>query len=230
MGMDQSEPTERGQQGNGTATGLAGPRMGGGLYAYDWRTLVRSIRIGLSACGLGLLLATSAAAQAPRCDYGTAHPGAPAELSQFAFLIGDFDITSHAWRGGAWTPPRPGPHARWNGWYGLGGMAIYDEWYDPNPGEDPNAPRGVNVRMYDSDAGQWKMMWMDTGGLRPQDLRAEMRDGKLTMWQEYPDRPNFLAKFTTVDADHWYRVSYTRDEQGEWVKQFKLAASRIPCS
>ena len=183
--------------------------------------------VGVLAC-LGWM-AAPIAAQAARCDYGTPHPNAPSELSQFSFLVGEFDITSHAWTTNGWTPPRPGPHAQWNGRYGLGGMAILDEWYDPNPTEDPNAPRGINVRMYDAEAEQWSMMWMATGPYTVQDLKAEMRDGKLTMWQVYPDRPNFLADFTVVDADHWHRISYTPGENGEWVPQFKLAATRIPC-
>ena len=172
---------------------------------------------------------TEPAIAPPRCDYGAPHPNAPAELSQFAFLIGDYDITGHAWTGTGWTPPRPGPHSRWNGWYGLGGMAIYDEWYSPDPGIDPDAPRGINVRFYDSKTSKWKMMWIATGAGQVQDLRAEMRDGKLTMWQVYPDRPDFLADFTVVDEDHWYRTGYGKDEQGEWVPQFKLTATRIPC-
>jgi len=108
-------------------------------------------------------------------------------------------------------------------------MAIVDEWYDPNPEEDPEAPRGVNVRMYDPDASQWKMMWIATGGLQVQDLRAEVREGKLTMWQVYPERPGFLADFTVEDDDHWHRISYVKDDLGAWVPQFKLAASRTPC-
>ena len=166
----------------------------------------------------------------PRCDYGAAHPTVPPQFAQFEFLVGDFEITSHAWTGDGWTPPRPGARARWNGWYGLGGMAIYDEWFDPDPGLDPDAPRGVNVRFFDTESSQWKMMWIASGAAQVQDLRAEMRDGKLTMWQVYPERPGFLADFTVEDEDHWYRVSYTKDEQGEWAPQFKLAATRIPCS
>jgi hypothetical protein len=34
------------------------------------------------------------------------------------------------------------------------------------------------------------MMWIATGDLPVQDLWAEMREGKLTRWQIYPDRPN----------------------------------------
>ena len=169
-------------------------------------------------------------AQQARCDYGRPHPDAPAEFAQFAFLVGDFDITSHAWTGQGWTPPRPGPHARWNGYYGLGGMAIYDEWFDPDPATDPRSPRCVNVRMYDPQDSMWKMMWVATGTVQVQDLRAELREGKLTMWQVYPDRPNFLADFTVDDEDHWYRVSYLPDGEGGWLPQFKLRATRIPCS
>lgn len=90
----------------------------------------------------------------PSCNYGTPHPDAPEELAQFDFLIGDYAITAHAWRNGAWTPPRPGPAPRWNGYYTLGGMAIADEWFDPDPGLDPNSGRDINVRMWDPDEGE----------------------------------------------------------------------------
>ncbi len=159
-----------------------------------------------------------------------AHADAPPELAQFQFLIGDYSIDAHAWLGEAWSPPRQVEYpARWNGWYGLGGMAIYDEWYSVDPAHDPKTQRGVNVRMFDPDTQQWKMMWIATGTLQTQDLRAEMREGKLTMWQVYPERPDFLAEFEVIDDDHWYRVSYTKGDDGEWVPQFKLSASRIPC-
>ena len=179
----------------------------------------------LALFGLGPGLA----AQTGQCELGEPHPDAPAELGQFAFLIGDFEITSHRWMGEDWSPPRPGPRARWRGWYGLGGMAIYDEWYDPDPEEDPSAPRGVNVRMFDTDSEEWRMMWIATSAKQVQDLRAELRDGKVTMWQVYPERPGFLADFTVEDENHWYRVSYVKDDHGEWTPQFKLRATRRPC-
>jgi hypothetical protein len=168
-------------------------------------------------------------AQQARCDYGTPHPDSPPEFAQFSFLVGEYDITSHAWTGDAWSPARPGPHARWNGYYGLGGMAIYDEWFDPDPAIDPAAPRGVNVRMFDPAESAWKMMWIATAAMQVLDLRAEIRDGKLTMWQVYPDRPGSMSDFTVEDEDHWYRVSYTKGDDGSWVPQFKLRATRIPC-
>jgi hypothetical protein len=166
----------------------------------------------------------------PSCDYGAPHPDAPAELAEFDFLIGDFTVTAHAYRAGAWTPPRPGPAPRWNGRYILGGMAIEDEWFDPDPGLVPDAPRGVNIRMWDSEAGEWDMSWLHTAGRQVQDLRAKMIEGRLTMWQVYPERPNFRAEFDRLGPDSWERVTYAPDEQGEWQPTFKLVATRIACS
>jgi hypothetical protein len=63
-----------------------------------------------------------------------------------------------------------------------------------------------------------------------QDLRAEMRDGVLTMWQVHPERPGWKAEFEVLDGERWARVSYTRpDATGDWVPQFRLVATRRPC-
>ncbi len=190
------------------------------------RILAASIFASVLLTGL---TATAQDIAPPRCDYGQPHPDAPPEQEQFDFLIGDYTVTLHKWLGAGWSPPQPGVTARWNGWYGLGGMAIVDEWYSPDPAQDPNAGRGINVRMYDPEAGEWDMMWIATSGNQVQDLRAELVDGVLRMWQVYPERPGFKAEFIIEDADHWARISYGQDKNGDWVKQFKLAATRIPC-
>jgi len=50
------------------------------------------------------------------------------------------------------------------------------------------------------------------------------------MTQIYPERPDFYAEFYVEDKDHWSRVDYRRDkETGDWVRNVKLAATRIPC-
>ena len=165
------------------------------------------------------------------CDYGTLSLEAPKETEQFAFLIGDYKIHLHSWQGDAWSPPMPGKTARWNGRYGLGGMAIIDEWFNPDPAQDATngSGQGINVRMYDPEAEEWDMMWVATGTHQVQDLRAKIIADKLTMWQVYPERENFRAEFNFVDEDHWNRVSFTRDDEGEWTQDFLLAATRIAC-
>lgn len=182
---------------------------------------------------LATVLASTALADVktapPRCDYGAADPAAPAELAQFAFLIGDYRIDLHAWQGDHWSPPAPNVTARWNGRYGLGGMVIEDEWFNPDLAQDRGGNRGVNVRLYDTRARIWKIMWIATSNKTVADIRARVEDGVLTMWQVYPPRPDFKAIFTVHDADHWDRVSFKHDDKGNWVRQYKLAASRIPC-
>ena len=192
--------------------------------------------VTLGACATGpsrssdssVAVASPQQVAAGRCELTAPSPFAPTQLGQFGFLVGDFTISAHAWTGNGWTPPRP-VAARWNGWYGLGGMAIYDEWFDPAPAVDPNASRGVNVRYYDADAALWKMMWISTAGKQVQDLRAAVQDGLLTMWQVYPERPGWKAVFVVEDADRWHRISYNETAPGVWVEEFKLAATRVLC-
>lgn len=165
----------------------------------------------------------------PGCRYGAPDPAAPPELSQFAFLVGDFQVHLHAWKEDHWGPAVPGVTARWNGRYGLGGMDIEDEWFNPDLAQDRSGNRGVNVRIYDPDDKVWKIMWIATAGKTVTDLRARVEDGVLTLWQVSPERPDFKAIFQVDDADHWARISYTHDDKGNWVRQYKLAATRISC-
>jgi len=83
--------------------------------------------------------------------------------------------------------------------------------------------------MWDQKAEEWDMMWVHTGTNQVQDLRAKMIDGKLTMWQEYPERPDFKSYFERLGPDSWHRVSLAKGEDGQWTKQFRLLATRIPC-
>ncbi|MEM7100246.1 MAG: hypothetical protein AAF541_18405 [Pseudomonadota bacterium] len=166
----------------------------------------------------------SGVAHALSCEQTPAEAAAP-ELAQFHFLVGQHTVQLHAWTGHAWTPPRP-ISARWNGWYGLEGMAIYDEWIDPDP---QRGGLGVNVRTFDAKEKQWKMMWVSTTGLQVLDLRAQILDGVLTMWQAYPARPGWQAKFEILSEDSWQRIDYTQDESGEWQPGFRLVAKRTAC-
>ncbi|MEO1310853.1 MAG: hypothetical protein AAFV51_07760 [Pseudomonadota bacterium] len=175
------------------------------------------------------LQAASLPVAPPSCDYGVPAEEHRTRLEEFGFLIGDYRIFLHAWTDSGWSPALPSRTARWNGRYGLGGAVIVDEWFHTDPAQDPATPAGINVRMYDPEAEEWDMMWLASGTHEVQDLRAKTIDGVLTMWQVYPDRPNFKATFHVEDQEHWSRVSYTRDEAGDWRKQFKLSAERIPC-
>ena len=182
------------------------------------------------ALALALALVTTFADgdNLPSCEVGEAHPANPPETEQFAFMLGTHDVTLHAWQApsGTWTPPRP-VGAQWNGYWGLGGAAIVDEWFDP-PADDADLKgRGINVRVFDAETAEWKMMWVARPGYQVQDLRARVEPDGLTMWQIYPERANWKAVFEILDDDTWARTSYARDtDDADWQPQFRLVATR----
>jgi len=55
------------------------------------------------------------AAELIQCDNMMANKEAPRELQQFAFLLGQHDVSLHAWTGDKWSPARP-INAHWRGW------------------------------------------------------------------------------------------------------------------
>jgi hypothetical protein len=169
------------------------------------------------------LLGFSQAIAAQETCVGQPNAQAPDALTQFNFLLGTHEVTLHAWLGETWSPARP-INAQWRGWYGLEGFAIYDEWIDPDP---TRGGRGINVRMYDPDEGLWKMMWISTRGKQVQDLRAQLRDGVMTMWNV--DRAGWKAEFEMLGNTAWARADYQQNEAGDWVPQFRLVATRQGC-
>lgn len=166
----------------------------------------------------------------PTCEYGEPAPDAPAEFAQFSFLIGDYQVEGLGWFNNQWfANPNAKTPSRWNGRYSLNGKAITDEWFNEDPGVNKDTNVGVNVRMFDVEAAEWKMMWISNFNHVVQDLRAKVIDGKLTMWQVYPDRPDFKAEFEVVNENQWHRIHYGKNDAGEWEKKVKLLATRIPC-
>lgn len=141
--------------------------------------------------------------------------------TDFDFLLGEHDVALHAWTPAGWSPPRP-VNAQWHGRRGLRDAVIIDEWFDPQAGD------GVNVRLYDQEEQLWHMMWISTNGKQVQDLRAEVRDGKLIMWQVYPERPDWRAEFIQLNHCAWARED-GKMVDGSWQPGFRLVATKREC-
>ena len=183
------------------------------------------------------LIAAPAAAQVTgagtvRCgDYGEPHADMPEEFDQFAFMIGDFDVAVRNWDGEADAWGEPLYHARWNGYYGMDGRAIIDEWFDPGYGYRPESGAGINVRIYDETAGLWKTAWHYTSNNEVRELHQEVReDGYLWLWQVYPEVAERDIHFEQYGPDHWGRVTRIADpETGAPVNSRLLDAVRAEC-
>lgn len=103
-----------------------------------------------------LLLAAHSALAAPPMRGLTdgPHPDAPAELSQYAFIVGDWDCkTRFMGPDGSFTEGS----ARWSGHWILGGTAIQDIWQGGAGGF------GTNLRSYNAETGKWDNRWLAGG-------------------------------------------------------------------
>jgi len=175
------------------------------------------------------LLALPAAAQSTGvCNFGAPAADAPPEISQFEFLIGNFRIEARQWTGEAFSDGYL--EAQWNGYWGLGGRAVIDEWFGPQVSPDRPRSFGVNVRYFDPDKGRWSMVWQATSGAALI-LEAEQgEDGVLRMWQVYPEpATERFIYFEIYDEGHWARIDGQVLEDGTHLPQFKLEAHEVPC-
>lgn len=182
------------------------------------------------AAGAMILAAAASATAEEKCDYGKPHPQAPAEMSQYAFLIGDYRIEARKWQDGAWT--KGFQAARWNGRYILDGMAIMDEWFDHPPGENPDTGRGVNIRMYNPETERWHLMWQHTKNKQVVELSSKVReDGKMYLERLTHKSPQERRIwFEVYGPDHWARLDHWKSkETGEFEPKYKLEAFRVLC-
>jgi hypothetical protein len=165
-------------------------------------------------------------------DYGSPAEDMPEEFGQFAFMIGNFDVQFLDWDSEteSWGEPRP-YFAHWNGRYGLGGRAIIDEWYDPGFGYREQSGAGINIRTYDEAEGIWKTAWHYTASNAVLDLRQQvLEDGRLHLWQVYPEGPERNVWFETYDNGEWARITQIQAEDtGEWINSVSLYARPVDC-
>lgn len=157
------------------------------------------------------------------CNLGKPADNMPEGFSQFKFIIGDFDVNYRVWKDGKWSEPLT--KARWNGRYTLDGRAIMDWWYD-------DAGAGVNIRMYDPEKDLWKTAWNYTAGIEVRELHQKIwkEDGKLHLWQVYPEAPERNVYFETYEDGRWARISQKKNkETGVWEPAVMLEAIPAKC-
>ena len=90
----------------------------------------------------------------PAYPFGRANPGAPPELAQMAFMVGEFDCVDEVRQGDG---SRLRFKAIWNARYFLNGFGIQDEYWTPTFFTS-------NIRIFDPDAGRWKITFFRMPG------------------------------------------------------------------
>jgi len=182
---------------------------------------MRKIFITLAATAA--LAASEVTLAQAACETGAPADNMPEEFAQFAFIIGDFDINVRRMTETGWG--KVVGKARWNGRYSLDGRAIMDWWYGPGGG-------GVNIRMFDQKAGHWKTAWHSTDNFEVRELHQQIlpEDGRLHLWQHYPEAPERNVYFETYEDGRWARIDQRKNaETGEWKPALILEAIPAAC-
>jgi hypothetical protein len=90
-------------------------------------------------------------------QFGSLNPKAPAVLSEFAFLVGEFDCEARIHLDDGQWQNFP---AKWTGRFILDGYAIADE-YRMFDSAGALVVLGMNFRTYDAARKKWNLRWLD---------------------------------------------------------------------
>ena len=137
-------------------------------------------------------------------DFGTPNPDAPTELSQFAFLIGNWTFDAKVKTPDGQSLPFKGT---WRGRYVLEGYAISDE-YRMTDLSGKLIVLGLNLRSYDANKQTWNIKWLNAQAgtwtnLAPSALGPVRFDNQSIIYA--------FTETAPLDSAHVYtRVTYTK--------------------
>lgn len=128
-----------------------------------------------------------------------AHPDAPEETEQFAFLIGTWDCKTRFMSG----PDREYSEGRasWIGRYYLDGWAIEDTWISTLP--DGTTFKGANIRSFNKETGKWDNPWLPQGTLKWKHFASQMVGD--TMVMTGGEGEDAVGKF--IDRNTFYDIN-----------------------
>ena len=179
----------------------------------------------------GCLAAAAAPATPVPLSAQGAHPEAPDELEQYGQFVGSWRCAGQSLQPDGKWQKSPGL-ATWTWYYVLDGHAIQDVWH-PATEAGPDAAVGTNLRIYDAEAGLWRMVWATATQSHFDTFRATYRDGEILMYGERPPSKAYgahLARITfhNIDARHfdWKYESSGPADARRWREVARLSCDR----
>ena len=165
-------------------------------------------------------------------EYGTSNPKAAPELSQFAFIIGEWRCDARVkGEDGTWQSYR----ATWIGRYILDGHVIADEYRMTNQTGELIV-HGMNFRSYSIERKTWVMRWLNATGsfwleLGPENLGG-VRVAPKTITFNFIDTfaPDALTRvtFSNITENHFAWSGERSLDQGRtWTEFMVIDAHRI---
>lgn len=164
-------------------------------------------------------------------EYGTPNPQAPAELSHFAFIIGEWrcDAKVKA-EDGTWQPYQ----ATWVGRYILDGYVIADEYRMTNQ-KGELIVLGMNFRSYSVEKKAWVMRWLsatesswvELGPEKVGGVRVESERITFNLIDTFAPEALSRVTFSNVSESHFTWTSERSIDQGKtWAEFMVIEAHR----
>jgi hypothetical protein len=162
---------------------------------------------------------------------GKANPNAPAELSRFAFLIGNWGCQAKVrLANGAWQTFQ----ATWLGRFILDGYAIADE-YRMTDSSGELIVLGTNFRVYDTARKMWNIKWLHALSgtwvdLGPEALGGVRFEGQSVIYSfQEPMAGHALtrATYTNISKTHFTWKGEKSDDGKAWSEFMVLEAQRV---
>ncbi len=156
------------------------------------------------------------------------NPNAPAELQQFAFLIGEWD--AHAYLIDDSGNEVEFGYADWRIFYILNGCAIQDAWIYRNLASG-EVEHGTMFRTFNPAAGEWRIVEQRHTDLEFVHMTAKQVGETMEMHGvlESPEgKVNFRRVFYNIEKDRFeWRTDFSRDGGKTWQERaFYLRVTR----
>ena len=163
-------------------------------------------------------------------EFGTLNPNAPAALSRFAFLIGNWRCEARVRvADGEWQTLQ----GTWRGRFILDGYAIADE-YRMTSASGELIVLGVNLRTYDAATQTWNMKWLNALAgtwvdLGPEELGGVSFDGHSIIYalrEPVAAHAYTRATYTTNSETHFTWRGEKSDDGKTWSEFMVIEARR----
>ena len=160
------------------------------------------------------------------------NPKAPAELSQFAFLVGKWKFSAKFQsQDGTWQPFQ----GTWTGRFILDGYVIADEYEMVNSSGEVLV-LGMNFRVYDVKRQTWSIKWLSAldgtwTNLTCDEFGGVRFDGRSVTYSFRAERtsawPYTRATYTNISRTHFTWIGEKSDDRTTWNRFMVVECQRV---
>lgn len=157
--------------------------------------------------------------------------GAPAELSHWAKLIGNWSTTEErlAPDGSEWLSSKS---ADWSFEWSFDGWGVRDNYTSPPMSmavdDESKRQRGTNLRIFNTETQQWVMTWLTISATEPVSFTATSTDDEIVMLSDVANPRGFFGRITFFDmtgTSFEWKLEWSRDKE-QWTEVYRIHGSR----